>query len=94
MKWKELETPKGILKYRLPNVAEGFNFLSAVMSNDGILSMKSEFTKYMGEMIDYKSLGYLSYDEFLTDIENNIAPMAKITDEVYQSVIGALAKKP
>ena len=93
MKWKEIETTKGVLKYRMPNVAEGFTFLSAIMTNKDVLSMKASFANCMSEMIDFKSIGYDSYTEFLNDIENNITPMAKITDDVYQSVIGALAKK-
>lgn len=96
IKWKEIETPGGILKYRLPDIAEGFDFLAVIeriSCAQDVFKIKGNFSRMMGPMIDYNGLGYASYDEFLRDRENNTAAMAAIADEFFIEITRALGKK-
>jgi hypothetical protein len=96
-KWKEIETPKGTLKYRFPNIAEGYFFLSAIKSISSaqdIFRIKGDFIEKMEPMVDYKSLNYESYDDFLNDRENNTLAMTRIADEVFIEITRTLGKKP
>lgn len=95
-KWKEIETPKGILKYRFPNCAEGYDFLAAIEKigcAQDVFRIKGSFARMMGPMIDYSSMGYASYDEFLEDRENNMVHMAQIADDVFVEITKTLGKK-
>lgn len=96
-KWKEIETPKGILKYRMPDISEGFDFLSSISKLEtaqDVFKMKGTFASKMGSMIDYGSLDYESYADFLSDLDNNYVAFAKIADEVFIEITKALGKKP
>lgn len=98
-KWKEKTTPKGVLKYRMPNIAEGYFYLSAITSikintMGDAFTIKGTFIPQMKELIDFSGLGYESYDDFLEDLENNFIPTKEIADEIFIAVTSVLGKKP
>lgn len=95
-KWKEMQTEKGVLKYRHPDIVEGFDFLAAIDRIESLqdaYKVKGKFISKMQNMIDYSALGYSSWEEFLEDRENNLVAMAKIADEVFVEITKTLGKK-
>jgi len=97
MKWLEKSTNKGVLKYRMPNIVEGYEFLSMVESvngSSGFFRAKAKFIANLEPMLEYKQLGYPSYSELLEDKENMMHPLSDIAQEVFDDITGALAKKP
>jgi hypothetical protein len=96
LQWKEKQTEKGVLKYRLPNISEGYHFLAAIQKITNardVFTVKGDFIAKMGPMVDFKSLNYDSYEEFLNDRDNNMIPMSEIADEVFVEITKALGKK-
>jgi hypothetical protein len=96
MKWKEKETAKGQLKYRLPNVAEGYDFLSAIEKIENAqdaFKIKGKFISKLENLVDHKSLGYASFEELLEDDENNFVVLGQIADEIFIAITKALGKK-
>jgi hypothetical protein len=47
----------------------------------------------MGDLIDFKSLGYASYEDFLNDKDNNSEACADISEEVFVDVTSLIKKK-
>jgi hypothetical protein len=96
MKWLEKETTKGVLKYRMPNVAEGFYFLSLAENTDtaeGILVTKGKIIASLKDMVDFRSLGYETFIDMLDDKENNFKALDKIAGEILYDLNEVLAKK-
>lgn len=96
MKWLEKETANGVLKYRMPDISEGYFFLAEIeqMKNaQDIFKCKGTFIKMMGDMILFKELGYSDYKEFLSDRENNEQAMNEIVSDVFDTITRGLAKK-
>ena len=96
MKYSEKKTEKGVLKYRMPNIEEGYYFLSAIekMGNaQDVWKAKGKFISMMAEMLDYKEIGYESYDDFLHDRDNNGEAVSEIVTEVFEVITRDLAKK-
>lgn len=96
MKWLEKETSKGVLKYRMPNIEEGYYFLAAIEkmgTAQDIWKAKGKFISLMSEMISYKDIGYDSYQDFLHDRENNGQIMADMVSEVFDTITSELGKK-
>lgn len=96
-KWLEKKTEKGVLKYRYPSIVEGFEFLSCVeriTSLQDAYKVKGNFVSKMQNMIDFASIGYESWEDFLDDRDNNFSAVAEIADEVFIEVMKALRKKP
>jgi hypothetical protein len=96
MKWLEKKTEKGILKYRMPNIQEGYSFLSLVErieSAQDLWKVKSKFLESMAGLIDFKSAGYATYFDFLEDKENNSELCSEICDEVFNDVTSLVKKK-
>lgn len=95
-KWFEKNTEKGVLKYRLPNIEEGFEFLSSVeriQSLQDAYKVKGKFVPKMKFLIDYGSIGYKSWEEFLDDKDNNFVAVAEIADEIFVDIVKVLGKK-
>jgi len=93
---KEKNTPKGILKYRMPNVIEGFEFLSmieTIKTGGDLFRIKGKFINKMDSLIDYKSCGYQSWEELISDKENMFHPLSEIAQEIFDDVTGVLVKK-
>jgi hypothetical protein len=96
MNWLEKKTDKGVLKYRMPNIQEGYSFLSLVdkvETAQDLWKIKSKFLNIMGDLIDFKSLNYSNYDDFLNDKSNNSEACAEISDEVFVDVTSIIKKK-
>jgi len=96
MKWLEKKTDKGVLKYRMPNIQEGYSFLSLVdkvETAQDLWKIKSKFLNIMSDLIDFKSLNYSSYEDFLNDKSNNSEACADISDEVFVDVTSIIKKK-
>lgn len=94
--WKEKSTSKGVLKYRMPNIAEGYEFLALVdqlKTASDVISVKGKFLNNMGKLIDYKELGYKAWDDVLEDKEAMTIPLSEIVHELFSDITGAFAKK-
>lgn len=92
----EKVTPKGVLKYRLPNIAEGYEFLSLcerIKTGADLLRIKGKFISIMSPLVDYKSLGYSSYLEMLEDKDNMYSALDEIASEIYEDILAVLGKK-
>ena len=93
---KEIKTNKGSLKYRLPNIAEGFEFLSmieTIKTGSDFFKVKGKFISKMDSLIDYSSCGYNSWDELLNDKDNMFHPLSEIAQEIFDDITGVLVKK-
>ena len=89
-------TPKGDLEYRLPDIAEGYEFLcyvDSVASSSDVFRIKAKIIKNMGELLDYKKLGYLTYDEVMNDKENMRDALSEISKNIFDDIVELLGKK-
>lgn len=96
MKWLEKKTDKGILKYRMPDCSEGYEYLAMIdqlESYKEVFRVRGKFIKMMGELVLYKDLGYNTYQEALDDKENMFQPLTEIAEEILNDVTEALGKK-
>jgi len=92
----EIITSKGALKYRLPNIAEGYDYLcliDEVSTAKDIFRIKHLIINKMGPLIRYKELGYSSYEEVLEDKENMRNVLSEISDNIFNDILELLAKK-
>jgi hypothetical protein len=93
----EIETSKGILKYKKPTVVMCFDILECITDDEGKplspLKSKKKLIEIVVPLIDYKSVGYKSTQEMINDSENMLAPISKIADDVYTMTISAFNKK-
>ena len=90
------QTDKGVLKYRMPDIAEGHMYLAMfdkINTNADVLRIMSGIMKNMVELIQYQELGYVTYQEVLTDKENMTAAISEIAKEIYDDILGMLIKK-
>lgn len=97
MKSLEKQTSKGVIKYRMPNIVEGYEFLALIETVDGasgFFKAKAKFISNLSPLIDYSACGFSSYEELLNDKENMMFPLSEIAQEVFDDITGALAKKP
>jgi hypothetical protein len=97
MKWLEKKTSKGTLKYRLPNVVEGYEFLALVentQGTSGFFKAKAKFISNLAPLLDYTNCGYPSFDDLLNDKENMMQPLSEISQEVLDDIMAAFSKKP
>lgn len=93
---KEIVTPKGTLKYRMPDIGEGWIFLSlfdSVRTAQEVFRIRGQIINHMGDLIDYSSLGYTSYKELLNDKINMNDALVKIAKEIFDDVLELLEKK-
>jgi hypothetical protein len=96
MKWQEKKTEKGIVKYRMPNIVEGYEFLALVENINGasgFFRAKAKFIANLAPLLDYSSCGYASFDDLLDDKDNMMAPLSEISQEIFDDITSALAKK-
>ena len=94
---KEIVTPKGILKYRMPNILEAFDLLNSCGISDGetaTLKLKRNIIASMSSCIDYSLIdGVNSYEDLINDVENMILPLSEIADEIIYKSFTAFRKK-
>lgn len=96
MKWLEKKTEKGTLKYRMPNVVEGYEFLSmieAVSDASGFFRAKAKFIANLGPLLDFSGCGFATYGELLEDKKAMMHPLSEISQEVFDDITEALQKK-
>jgi hypothetical protein len=96
MKWLEKNTDKGVLKYRMPNVVEGYEFLSmieAVSDSAGFFKAKARFIANLGPLLDFSACGYSNYSELLDDKKAMMHPLSEISQELFDDITEALQKK-
>jgi len=94
---KEIQTKRGVLKYRLPNVSECFEIIGLTVGEDGkplsIFETKKKVIKIAAELADYESVGYSSRQEMIDDPENMLMPLSEIADQFYVLTINSFSKK-
>jgi hypothetical protein len=93
---KEKSTSKGVLKYRMPNVVEGFEFLSmigSISSGKDIFKMKANFISKIEPLVDYSSCEYKDWNELISDKETMFHPLSEIAQEIFDDITGVLVKK-
>jgi hypothetical protein len=81
----------------MPNIVEGYEFLSMIESINGasgFFKAKAKFISNLNSLLDYSSLGYLSYDDLLNDKKTMMHPLSEVAQEVFDDITGALEKKP
>lgn len=94
--WNEISTPKGVLKYRMPNIAEGYFFLSLVdgtKTAHDVIRVKGVFLQEMSNLIKWEELGYEQYSDLLFDRENMTLPLKQIADELMTEISSFFRKK-
>lgn len=92
----EVSTNKGALKYRLPNIAEGYEYLSlvdTVQTPSDVFRIKSKIIAKMGDLVSYKELGYSDYQEVLNDKENMREPLSEVSKAIFDDIMELLTKK-
>ena len=92
----EKQTKKGVLKYRMPDIGEGYAYLAmveAITTNADVFRIKSKIIKQMGELIDFKELGYENYQEVLNDKENMRHAIGEIGNEIFNDILELIGKK-
>ena len=80
----------------MPNVIEGFEFLSMVetmRSGSDLFKLKAKFISKMESLVDYSACGYQSWDELIVDKENVFHPLSEIAQEIFDDITGVLVKK-
>lgn len=94
---KEIQTAKGVLKYRMPNILEAYDMLESSGVVDGqssALKLKRNMMASMGKMIDTSGIeGNPSYEQLLEDIDNMIHPLSEIADEIILKAFSVFKKK-
>ena len=92
----QIETPKGALKYRLPDISEGYEFLcyvDSVKTASDVFRVKSKIIKNMEPMVEFKSLGYENYQDVLNDKENMRDALSEISKAIFDDILELLTKK-
>ena len=92
----KVTTPKGDLEYRLPDISEGYEFLCYVESvekSTDVFKIKSKIIKNMGDLIEFKKLGYENYQEVLNDKENMRDALSEISKAIFDDILELLGKK-
>lgn len=90
------KTNKGVLKYRLPNIAEGYEYLALienVNTNSDLFRIKGQFILKMSDLLEWKELGYETYDDVLNDKANMKLALSEIAGEIFQDITGSFEKK-
>lgn len=93
--FKEITTDKGVLKYRLPDIAEGYEFLSyvdSIKTSSEVFIIKGRIIRNMGHLLDFSALGHEKYQEVLSDKSMRDA-LSEISKEVFDDIIELLGKK-
>lgn len=93
---KEIATNKGALKYRLPDIAEGYEYLAiidTIKTSSDVFKVKSKIIAAMGDLLEYKELGYADYKEVLNDKENMRDALAEVSKHIFDDIIELLGKK-
>lgn len=96
MSKKIVKTKKGDLEYRLPDISEGYEYLALVERLDepgDMYRARGKIIGRMGDLIEFKALGYNSYEEVLGDKENMREPLTVIAKEIFEDAMDLIRKK-
>lgn len=93
----EINTSKGVLKYRNPTVFENMAMLKAAkehFANNDAVQAKIEIMKQLAPLLDYSSMnGVSSFEQLCEDGEEMTLPLSELADVILQKVSGAFVKK-
>ena len=92
----KVNTPKGDLEYRLPDISEGYEFLCYVetlQTSSDVFKIKAKIIKNMADLVDFKKLGYIDYQEVLNDKENMRDALSEISKAIFDDILELLGKK-
>lgn len=94
---QEIQTSKGILKYRMPNIIDAYDLIEASGIANGVaspLKLKRNIIAGMAFLIDFSGIeGANSYDDILNDVENMTEPLGKIAEEFVVKTFEVFKKK-
>lgn len=98
MVWLEKKTDKGILKYRMPNILEAYDFIDSsgvsAGAKIGPVMLKRNVIKSMGVIIDHSGIeGASRYEDLLDMVDEMIHPLGEIADEIILKTFDAFKKK-
>ena len=92
----EVQTEKGLLKCRKPNVLEIYDYLEAVgsLQEESAIKLRGMMIRAVKPYLLLDGLSEpLSFDDLVNDPDTFFSPLVKVSDDLYQAVIGVLAKK-
>lgn len=93
----EIETSRGVLKFRNPNVFENHELLRTArpyFADDDALGAKIQILKDMGPLVDYSGIeGVESYDQLCQMGDEMTLPLTQIADMLLEKVTQAFKKK-
>ena len=94
---KEINTPKGVLKYRLPYVHEILYLLDAsdpFNPDKGVLRSKADMIIKLGDLVDLSGIeGKPSFDNYLQDPQNSLLALSEIADDIIKTSMECFVKK-
>lgn len=94
---KEIQTSKGVLKYRMPNILEVYEMLESsgiTMGESSDLKLKRNIIEAMASLVDFSDIeGCASYNDLLNDTEEMTVPLSEIANIIIEKVFGAFRKK-
>lgn len=92
----QVETVKGLLKCKKPNVLEIYDYLESVGSlrEENAIKLQGMMIKAIKPYLDFSEMKEpVTFDEMISDPDNFFKPLVKLSDELYSAVIGVLSKK-
>jgi hypothetical protein len=92
----KVNTPKGDMEYRLPDISEGWEYLcyvETIETSSDVFKTKAKIIKNMGDLVEFKKLGYETYQEVLNDKENMRDALGEISKAVFDDILELLGKK-
>ena len=96
--WSEKTTSKGVLKYRMPNILEAYDILDAsgVSGSHKVspVTLKRNVIQSMQPIVDFSAIeGASKYEDLFDMVDDMIAPLGEIADEVIIKTFDAFKKK-
>jgi hypothetical protein len=89
----EKVTPKGVIKYRMPNVVDGTFFIGLLLRYGKDFEVfKSELVRNLYRVIDLNG-AYESFEQANDDAENMMIPLGEISEEIIEYLTKAMKKK-
>lgn len=92
-----MQTERGVLKYRMPNILESYDILECSGITNGApsqLKMKRNIIASMGYLLDFSAIENVeTYEDLLNDTENMIVPLGEIADLIIIKAFSAFKKK-
>jgi len=97
MSYKEKETSKGVLKYRMPNILEVYDLLEDsgfATGEKSPLKLKRNIIKLLEPFLDMSGIeGAEKFDDLISMVDDMAIPLSEIADEVMGKSFSAFKKK-